>query len=67
LKLNRDELLSRFAFNFNFRRYIKGGADAEFVNARGETCLMTCAKRANMVGAVQVDPMHPRVESALVS
>jgi hypothetical protein len=34
------------------RPYRKGGADAEFVNARGETCLMTCAKHANMTPGI---------------
>ena len=43
LKLNFDEVLSRFAFNFYLRRYIKGGTDVTihgtgFVRTGREVC-----------------------------
>jgi hypothetical protein len=35
LNLKHDQLLSSFAFNFNLRRYTKGGADMNIVACAG--------------------------------
>jgi hypothetical protein len=57
-----DELLSSFAFNFNLRRYITGGAVADYETVDGVTALVT-AVRFNCGMAVQVDPVTPTLKA----